>query len=108
MVFRRLNFPREFSIINIQGSICPWVDALRFKFKLRNVWTLKLCNSFFEIFYLNFLSVSGDNIDSMSEEELADIIIKVSVIYRSSPKHKMRVVKVRVGNLVWGEEPLGP
>ena len=29
MVFRRLNFPPDFSIVSIQGDVCPRADALR-------------------------------------------------------------------------------
>lgn len=40
------------------------------------------------------IPVSGDMIDGMTSEQLADVINSVSVIYRSTPRHKMKVIKV--------------
>eukprot|EP00116_Pleurobrachia_bachei_P001252 sb/3461514/ len=41
-------------------------------------------------------ALSGDAIDSMTDDELARRIENVSIVYRSTPKHKMRVIKVRI------------
>lgn len=39
-------------------------------------------------------SLSGDQIDQMSEQQLEQIIKSVSVFYRVTPKHKLCIVKV--------------
>lgn len=46
--------------------------------------------------------MSGDEIDSMSEHQLEQIIGNVSVFYRVTPKHKLCIVKAlqREGNIV--------
>ena len=40
--------------------------------------------------------LTGDMIDEMSDEQLAGKINSVSIIYRSTPRHKMKVIKVSV------------
>ncbi|CAG4946621.1 unnamed protein product [Parnassius apollo] len=51
---------------------------------------------------LHSQSLSGDQLDSMSDEELDRIIETVSVFYRVTPKHKLSIVKSlqRLGNIV--------
>lgn len=39
-------------------------------------------------------SLSGDEMDQMSEQQLEQIIKSVSVFYRVTPKHKLCIVKV--------------
>ncbi|KAL5263253.1 hypothetical protein ACHWQZ_G008588 [Mnemiopsis leidyi] len=43
-------------------------------------------------------ALSGDMIDGMTSEQLADVINSVSVIYRSTPRHKMKVIKALQAN----------
>lgn len=38
--------------------------------------------------------LSGDQIDSMSEYQLDQVVNNVSVFYRVSPRHKLCIVKV--------------
>ncbi|CAG9782092.1 unnamed protein product [Diatraea saccharalis] len=51
---------------------------------------------------LHSQSLSGDQLDTMSEDELDRIIDTVSVFYRVTPKHKLSIVKSlqRLGNIV--------
>ncbi|CAH0398887.1 unnamed protein product [Chilo suppressalis] len=51
---------------------------------------------------LHSQSLSGDQLDSMGEDELDRIIDTVSVFYRVTPKHKLTIVKSlqRLGNIV--------
>ncbi|XP_068618783.1 calcium-transporting ATPase type 2C member 1 isoform X1 [Battus philenor] len=51
---------------------------------------------------LHSQSLSGDQLDSMSDEELDRVIDTVSVFYRVTPKHKLSIVKSlqRLGNIV--------
>ncbi|XP_026494132.1 calcium-transporting ATPase type 2C member 1 isoform X1 [Vanessa tameamea] len=51
---------------------------------------------------LHSQSLSGDQMDSMSDDELDAIIDSVTVFYRVSPKHKLAIVKSlqRLGNIV--------
>ncbi|CAK1585933.1 unnamed protein product [Parnassius mnemosyne] len=51
---------------------------------------------------LHSQSLSGEQLDSMSDEELDRIIETVSVFYRVTPKHKLAIVKSlqRLGNIV--------
>ncbi|KAJ2943587.1 hypothetical protein O0L34_g16696 [Tuta absoluta] len=51
---------------------------------------------------LHSQSLSGDQLDSMSDAELDRIIDTVSVFYRVTPKHKLSIVKSlqRLGNIV--------
>ncbi|CAG5097947.1 Similar to Atp2c1: Calcium-transporting ATPase type 2C member 1 (Rattus norvegicus) [Cotesia congregata] len=46
--------------------------------------------------------ISGDKIDTMTEDELQEVIDNVSVFYRVTPKHKLAIVKAlqRNGNIV--------
>jgi Ca2+-transporting ATPase len=37
--------------------------------------------------------MSGSELDSMSNEQLASIIENVTIFYRTSPRHKMEIVK---------------
>ena len=39
-------------------------------------------------------AISGSQLDSMSTEELAEILPSTSVIYRATPKHKLKLVQV--------------
>ena len=43
---------------------------------------------------INVINLPGDMIDGMSTEQLADVIKSVSIVYRSTPRHKMKVIKV--------------
>ena len=38
--------------------------------------------------------LSGPQIDKMTDVELESVIREISIFYRSSPKHKLRIVKV--------------
>ncbi|XP_041627362.1 calcium-transporting ATPase type 2C member 2 isoform X2 [Vulpes lagopus] len=38
-------------------------------------------------------AMSGEEVESMEQEELADCIGKVSVFFRTSPKHKLKIIK---------------
>uniref|UniRef100_A0A5F5PXJ5 Calcium-transporting ATPase n=1 Tax=Equus caballus TaxID=9796 RepID=A0A5F5PXJ5_HORSE len=38
-------------------------------------------------------AVSGEEVDSMEQDELADRVRKVSVFFRTSPKHKLKIIK---------------
>uniref|UniRef100_A0A8C5WIC7 Calcium-transporting ATPase n=1 Tax=Leptobrachium leishanense TaxID=445787 RepID=A0A8C5WIC7_9ANUR len=38
-------------------------------------------------------AISGDELDQLSETALPDIVTKVSVFYRTSPKHKLKIIK---------------
>ncbi|XP_077919117.1 calcium-transporting ATPase type 2C member 2 [Halichoerus grypus] len=38
-------------------------------------------------------AMSGDEVDSMEQEELTDHVRKVSVFFRTSPKHKLKIIK---------------
>ncbi|XP_052758967.1 calcium-transporting ATPase type 2C member 1 isoform X1 [Galleria mellonella] len=51
---------------------------------------------------LHSQSLSGEQLDSMTDEELDRIIDTVSVFYRVTPKHKLSIVKSlqRLGNIV--------
>ncbi|CAG4962867.1 unnamed protein product [Colias eurytheme] len=51
---------------------------------------------------LHSQSLSGEQLDSMSDDELDGIIDTVSVFYRVTPKHKLAIVKSlqRLGNIV--------
>ncbi|CAH2039327.1 unnamed protein product, partial [Iphiclides podalirius] len=51
---------------------------------------------------LHSQSLSGDQLDAMSEDELDRTIDTVSVFYRVTPKHKLSIVKSlqRLGNIV--------
>ncbi|XP_026327973.1 calcium-transporting ATPase type 2C member 1 [Hyposmocoma kahamanoa] len=51
---------------------------------------------------LHSQSLSGEQLDSMSDDELDRIIETVSVFYRVTPKHKLAIVKSlqRLGNIV--------
>lgn len=51
---------------------------------------------------LHSQSLSGEQLDSMADEELDRIIDTVSVFYRVTPKHKLAIVKSlqRLGNIV--------
>ncbi|XP_063694137.1 calcium-transporting ATPase type 2C member 1-like isoform X2 [Bolinopsis microptera] len=43
-------------------------------------------------------ALSGDMIDGMSTEQLSDAIKSVSIVYRSTPRHKMKVIKALQSN----------
>ncbi|XP_072947755.1 calcium-transporting ATPase type 2C member 1 [Epargyreus clarus] len=51
---------------------------------------------------LHSQSLSGEQLDSMSDDELDGIIDSISVFYRVTPKHKLAIVKSlqRLGNIV--------
>ncbi|XP_061728209.1 calcium-transporting ATPase type 2C member 1-like isoform X2 [Cydia pomonella] len=51
---------------------------------------------------LHSQSLSGDQLDTMSDDELDRVIDSVSVFYRVTPKHKLSIVKSlqRLGNIV--------
>ncbi|KAI8426004.1 hypothetical protein MSG28_004980 [Choristoneura fumiferana] len=51
---------------------------------------------------LHSQSLSGDQLDSMADDELDRVIDSVSVFYRVTPKHKLAIVKSlqRLGNIV--------
>uniref|UniRef100_U6CYK6 Calcium-transporting ATPase n=1 Tax=Neovison vison TaxID=452646 RepID=U6CYK6_NEOVI len=38
-------------------------------------------------------AMSGDEVENMEQEELADCVGKVSVFFRTSPKHKLKIIK---------------
>ncbi|XP_034528796.1 calcium-transporting ATPase type 2C member 2 [Ailuropoda melanoleuca] len=38
-------------------------------------------------------AMSGEEVDGMEQEELADCVGKVSVFFRTSPKHKLKIIK---------------
>ncbi|XP_011938420.1 PREDICTED: calcium-transporting ATPase type 2C member 2 isoform X1 [Cercocebus atys] len=40
-------------------------------------------------------AMSGEEVDSVEKGELADRVGKVSVFFRTSPKHKLKIIKVR-------------
>lgn len=43
--------------------------------------------------------LSGAQIDGMSDQELELVIRQVAVFYRASPRHKLKIVKVRFFSL---------
>lgn len=47
-----------------------------------------------QLFNTSTNCLSGPQIDQMTDVELESVIREVSIFYRSSPKHKLRIVKV--------------
>lgn len=43
-------------------------------------------------------SLSGDQIEQMDVEQLKQVINSVSVFYRTTPRHKLKIVKVKYQN----------
>ena len=46
--------------------------------------------------------MSGSQLESLSDRQLTDVISRVTVFYRTTPKHKMHIIKAyqNLGNIV--------
>lgn len=45
-------------------------------------------------------TLSGQQIDNMSDHQLKAMVNNVSVFYRVTPRHKLTIIKVRVPNAI--------
>lgn len=64
-----------------------------------NKWPLFVSGSRLQLYHDGGSCLSGPQIDQMSDMELEQVIKEVTIFYRSSPKHKLRIVKVVLGFL---------
>ena len=46
-------------------------------------------------------TLSGQQLDNMNDQELELVIRQVTVIYRASPRHKLKIVKVDRIDIYW-------